>query len=209
MVPNGRLLTPQRPHAELLAGCVTGSEAYLQGALHDGTWNALHATYRFGPSDRRWLEVLSEILGSLGHRSWTYREGRDRQFWVLETKAPFLDVDYDASHLVGRPEGLAYVRGYFDAEGGMPKNSKARLYLQLCQKNRPNLETARTILESWGITCGRVHNPSRAVDPHYWRFYVRAGSHQRFMRMVGSWHPRKHTQMRDRLVAEAANSQPG
>jgi hypothetical protein len=55
------------------------------------------------------------------------------------------------------------------------------------------------ILESWGIDCGRIHNPSRLVDPEYWRFYVRARSHKRFMTLVGSWHPRKRLQIDNRM----------
>jgi hypothetical protein len=178
-------------------------EAYLQGALCDGTHSALHHTHRIGQSDPAWLSVLATILERLGWRSWTYREGRDRQFWVLETTATFLDVDYDASSLVGTPVGLDYVRGYFDADGGMPRSECSRLYLQFTQKDRESLEVLTEILESWGIACGRIHNPSVAVDPDYWRVYVRSGSHERFLTLVGSWHPRKHQQMELRMKRES------
>jgi hypothetical protein len=192
-------LTPQRLHAELLRTGAKGLEAYLQGALRDGTRNARHRTHRFGQSDRRWLDVIGWILDLLGSRSWIYREGRQRSFWVLETTAPFLSLQYEAAALAGTVEGLCYARGYFDAEGGMPRHPEARLYFQLCQKDRTDLERLRRILESWDISSGRVHNPSRRVDPEYWRFYIRAESHQRFMSLVGSWHPRKRQQMRDRM----------
>ena len=121
-------------------------------------------------------------------------------FWVLETSARFLRIDYDASPLVGSREGLDYVRGYFDADGGMPTSSTARLYLQFSQKNRASLEKVVAVLESWDITCGRVHNPSRHVDPDYWRVYVRSASHERFLKLVGSWHPRKRQQIATRMV---------
>ncbi len=192
-------LTPQRLHAELLATGAEGLEAYLQGALRDGTWSARHRTHRIGQSDPGWLCLLESALRALGHRSWTYREGRDRQLWVLETTAPFLSLRYDASPLVGALTGIHYVRGYFDAEGGMPRSSNSRLYFQFCQKDRSNLEVVLEILESWGISCGRVHNPSHRVDPDYWRFYVLASSHERFMKLVGSWHPRKRQQMETRM----------
>lgn len=119
--------------------------------------------------------------------------------WVLETSAPFLDVDYDATSLIGTPAGVSFVRGYFDAEGGMPRVARARLYLQLSQKNRAGLETLIEILEHEGIACGRLHQPSIAVDPDYWRFYVRSSSHEYFMRKVSSWHPRKRQQIAHRL----------
>ena len=48
-----------------------------------------------------------------------YREGAWRDYWVLETTARFLSVEFDALQLVGMPAGLAYARGYFDADGGL------------------------------------------------------------------------------------------
>jgi hypothetical protein len=121
---------------------------------------------------------------------------------VLETTAPFLDVEYDATSLIGTPAGVAYVRGYFDAGGGMPRLARARLYLQLSQKNRASLEVLIKILEHEGIECGRLHQPSAMVDPEYRRFCVRANSHPRFPRDVGSWHPRKRRQIAQRLCAQ-------
>jgi hypothetical protein len=81
----------------------------------------------------------------------------------------------------------------------MPRDIEARLYFQYVQKDRSDLETVLDILRSWKIETGRIHNPSRMVDPDYWRFYVRADSHERFMRLVGSWHPRKRLQIETRM----------
>jgi hypothetical protein len=144
------------------------------------------------------LETLQVILDVVGHRSWIYREGRDRQFWVLETTAKFLSTDFDGHDLVGQQEGLDYVRGYFDADGGMPRDPRSRLYVQYCQKNRQSLEIVKEILASWGIECGRIHNPSVRIDPDYWRFFVRANSLGRFFELVSSWHPRKRAQVEAR-----------
>jgi hypothetical protein len=191
-------LTPQRLHAELLAADAEGLEAYLQGAAHDGTLSRLHRTYRFGQADRRWLRVLELCLSRLGHPSWVYREGKQRRFWVLETPAPFLTRGVEKT-CTESSCGIDYVRGYFDAEGGMPRDGRARLYLQFGQKSRESLEAVVEILEDANIRCGTIHNPSRRVDPDYWRFYVRAGSHRRFMTVVGSWHPRKRQQMHTRM----------
>ena len=192
-------MTPQRLHAELLDAGAKGLEAYLQGALKDGGRSKRHNTHRIGQKEQAWLRFLSTIFDALGHRSWIYREGRDREFWILETTAAFLSVEYDPTPLVGTREGLYYAKGFFDAEGGMPKAVDARLYLQYTQKCRPTLEVLVKILQRADIDCGRVHNPSRKVDPNYWRFYVRADSHQRFMTLVGSWHPRKRLQIDNRM----------
>jgi hypothetical protein len=192
-------LTPQRLHAELLDAGAKGLEAYLQGALKDGSRSARHNTHRIGQKEQSWLRFLARILDVLGHRAWIYREGRTREFWILETAASFLSVDYNPAPLVGTREGLFYAKGFFDAEGGMPKSVDARLYLQFTQKCRPTLETLVEILRSARIECGRIHNPSWQIDPDYWRFYVRAASHQRFMTLVGSWHPRKRLQIDNRM----------
>jgi len=197
------LLTPQRLHAELLVTSATRMQAYLQGALKDATRSAMHRTHRYGQSQRSWLETLQTILGVLGHRSWIYREGRERNFWVLETSARFLSEAYEATALSGTDEGLDYVRGYFDADGGMPRDPKARLYVQYAQKDRQSLESVAKILASWEIECGRIHNPSVEIDPNYWRFFVRAASHERFMELVGSWHPVKRALIETRMKIES------
>ena len=196
---SGGDVTPQRLHAELLAVGAKGLEAYLQGALRDATRSALHRTHRFSQSNVDWLTLVGTALSLLGHRSWMYREGRTRNLWVLETTAKFLSLDFDPLELVGTPYGLSYVRGYFDTDGGMPRDPKARLYRQLCQKDRASLESVVTVLDGWAIRCGRVHNPSVRVDPDYWRVFVRSCSHESFMRLVGSWHPVKRQQIQTRM----------
>jgi len=94
----------------------------------------------------------------------------------------------------------AYARGYFGAEGGIPRDQRARFYVQLVQKDRPDLLSLRNHLESVGFACGSIHNPSAKVDPEYWRFFVRTASHHDFIRMVGSWHPRKRVLLRARTL---------
>ena len=85
-------LTPQRLHAELLEADARETRAYLLGASRDGTFNALHGTFRISQADRRWLLVLQMLLGKLGRRSWIYREGR-RNVWVLEISHELDEVE--------------------------------------------------------------------------------------------------------------------
>lgn len=174
---------------------------YLQGALRDGTYSAKHQSYRFGQAEPGWLRVIASMLDRLGHRSWLYREGKSRNFWVLETTAPFLDPSFRATDVGSTDEGRAFARGYFDADGGIPKRSDARFYIQFTQKDRPDLEALRLFLESDGIKCGALHNPSRLVDPEHWRFYIGACSFQRFIADIGSWHPRKQALLLARAAA--------
>ena len=187
-------LTPQRLHAELLEADARETRAYLSGASRDGTFNKRHRTLRISQADPRWLSVLQLLLERIGSRGWIYREG-DRNVWVIETRHQVLEP----SSLEGGHERAAFVRGYFDAEGGIPRDPSARFYVQLVQKDFADLTRVRDFLEQLNIKCGRVHNPSVRVDPGYWRFYVLARSHEDFIERVGSWHPRKRMLLDQRV----------
>ena len=173
--------------------------AYLQGALGDGTFHATHRTHRIGQKEIEWLQRLQHLLKCTGYRSWIYREGKTRDFHVIETTAKFLTRSFNPEALLTVAERSAYIRGYFDAEGGVPQRGDARFYVQFVQNNRTSLVRGRKLLEQLDIACGRLHNPSARVDPHYWRFFVRVQSHERFIRLVGSWHPRKEILLFDRM----------
>ena len=168
------------------------TEAYLQGALHDGTYNVRRKTHRFSQTDIEWLLFVQQCLNDLGHKAWLYREGKTRTVYVLETSAKFLSINFNPSHLHTRKEKVAYIRGFFDAEGGLPKNLKARFYIQLVQKDQPKLAWIHKELTSMGIKCGVIHVPSKRIDPDYFRFFIATSSHGAFKKIIGSRHPRKH-----------------
>jgi hypothetical protein len=170
--------------------------AYLHGAMRDGTFNRRHGTYRISQRARGWLDVIQHQISLLGRKSWIYREG-DRSVWVIETK---LDLSEPAAY-GSLEERRSFARGYFDAEGGVPRMPAARFYVQFVQRDIADLERLRDFLIADGISCGRPHNPSWRVDPGYWRFYVRAQSFRRFGAVVGSWHPRKRAILEARLGA--------
>ena len=86
-----------------------------------------------------------------------------------------------------------------DAEGGIPRSTSSRFYVQLAQKNRLDLEDLRDRMQGLGLKCGCLHVPSVAADPEYWRFYVAAASHRQFYERVGSWHPRKRALLDSRF----------
>jgi len=177
--------------------------AYLQGASRDGTFNRLHRTLRIAQADVRWLQVLGDLLGRLGKRSWTYREGT-RSVWVIETtwrsESPAM--------IRTQGEATSFVRGYFDAEGGVPGDAGARFYVQFVQKNHADLAHTRGLLGLLGVQCGRIHNPSARRDANYWRFYVLAASHRRFIETIGSWHPRKRMLLDERAHSSGRGCVP-
>lgn len=170
--------------------------AYVRGACHDAT-RGRAGTTRIGQKELAWVESLRDCIEAAGDRAWIYREGRDREYWIVETSAP-----YHRDRCLA-PEGtaarIAYVRGYFDAEGGLPHSAGARFYLQIAQKDYACLANLRQVIVDLAISCGVLHVPSRRVDPDYWRFFVRAAGQDRFCQLISSWHPRKRPLMRARL----------
>lgn len=134
---------------------------------------------------------LKRLVESLGGRAWTYREGRTRDLYVVEFSRSFLGADRVRS----RKDAIDYVRGYFDAEGGISSNPQSP-YLYFAQKDREDLEELGRFLDGLGIERGKMHNPSRRADPDYWRFYLKRKSLGRFAKVVGSWHPRKSKLLR-------------
>lgn len=62
------------------------------------------------------------MLMQLGYRSWIYREGKYRTVSVIETTADFLKNSVYPKQL-SKQEQIAYIRGYFDAEGGIPRDT--------------------------------------------------------------------------------------
>ena len=174
-------------------------EAYILGCLHDGTLNK-KKRYRISQKGKEWLEFLQKLLKMCGYNSWIYKEGRERKVYVLETLADFLDFRFDAEKKLKREdEKAAYVRGFFDAEGGIPHSPTAKFYIQLSQKNRKDLLQIKAMLADLGIKTGEIHNPSKRVDPNYWRMYVAKSSHRKFLEKIGTWHPRKIAILRRRV----------
>ena len=67
-------------------------QAYLLGAIHDGTYNRKHKTYRITQKEKKWLKFIKDCLSNLGYRAWIYKEGKDRNVFALETTAKFKPI---------------------------------------------------------------------------------------------------------------------
>ncbi len=161
------------------------SKAYLLGAMHDGTIR--RRTLRISQREKEYILSVQRLIVSLGGNAWIYREGQTRELFVVEFARSFLD----SCVVRTRKEIIGYIRGYFDAEGGIPVIADERPYLYFAQEKKADL-TALWLMLIWvGIDCVRIHNPSRRADPDYWRFFVRRSSIPASIRRVGSWHPRK------------------
>ncbi|SRR5260221_10819200 len=161
------------------------TKAYILGALHDGTVRKI--TYRIVQKEQEYIEFLAKGILALGQKAWTYKEGKTRQLYVVEFSRNFLK-GYEIHTL---QEKIDYIRGYFDAEGGISRFPQVRYYIYFAQKNLQDLQQVKKWLEELTITCGIIHNPSKKVDPDYWRFFIRKNSYEKFAYTVGSWHPVK------------------
>ena len=144
-------LTPQRLHAELLAATADAARAYLMGACHDATLSQRHGTVRFGQSNVGWLRGLAVLLATLGQKSWLYREGRRRKLWILETSARW---SASCTQPTTVEERVAYARGFFDAEGGVPHDAGARFYIHSSRNIGPTLITFARCLRAWTSDVG-------------------------------------------------------
>jgi intein-encoded DNA endonuclease-like protein len=172
-------------------------KAYLLGALHDATFSS-NCRFRYSQKGTEWLKLLKALFNKIGYNSWIYKEGKEREIYVLETLANFLDFKYNPLKFKSRGEKIHYIKGFFDAEGGIPKNNK-QFYIQLVQSDKQKLKKIKKILEELEIETGKIHNPSVKVDPEYWRMYILASSCKRFAKIINSWHPRKIKILRKRM----------
>jgi len=172
--------------------------AYVHGAMHDGSLNK-RKRVRIVQRYKAWLEMIQNLLQTIGIRSWIYREGKRRNLYALETVSRELDFRFDPSKLQTNREQMMYLRGFFDAEGGVPRNGK-RFYVQLAQKDYAKMHAVKNMLKNIGIGSGILHNPSKRVDPDYWRIFIPAKHHYSFAKNIGSWHPVKSKILSERMM---------
>src|SRR5947199_8574510 len=109
------------------------TKAYLLGALHDGT--VRKRTYRIVQKEQDYIEFLVKGIQSLRHNDWMYKEGQTRQLYVAEfSKSLLKDV-----YITSQQDKIDYIRGYFDAEGGVSRIQSVRYYIYFAQKNLEDL----------------------------------------------------------------------
>ncbi len=100
-----------------------------------------------------------------------------------------LDFKFNPLNLTNR-EKAAYVKGFFDAEGGIPHKA-GRFYIQLVQKDLRKMEILKILLADLEIESGKIHNPSKRVDPDYWRIFISSRGYKKFAEIINSYHPLK------------------
>ena len=161
------------------------TKAYLLGILHDATER--ENTFRISQKSKLLVSFIADGIKDLGGNAWIYKEGKNRSVYVVEFSKSFLGD----KKIITRKDKIDYIRGYFDADGGISKLQSVRFYIYFAQKNLSDLSEVKKYLNELNISSGVIHNPSRKVDPDYWRFYIRSKSYGDFIRIIGSWHPEK------------------
>jgi intein-encoded DNA endonuclease-like protein len=165
----------------------------LLGLLHDATERK--TTFRISTKSKIFAEIIQKGIKILGPSAWIYKEGKDRNLWIVEFSKSLLK-NVQVSDKQGK---IDYIRGFFDAEGGIAKSDKVRFYLYFCQKDRNDLLQVKKYLDFLGIKSGIIHNPSKKVDPDYWRFFVSSKSYIDFARIISSNHPEKLEILRKKI----------
>lgn len=169
------------------------TKQYLLGVLHDAT--VRNTTYRIATKNRNFADYLAREIQKFDVEAWIYKEGKNRDLWIVEFSKTLLQNVSTQS----LQDKIEYVRGYFDAEGGIAKSKQVRYYLYFAQKNKTDLLQVKRYLEELGIGCGMMHNPSKRIDPNYWRFFVKAKSYSDFAKTIGSDHPEKRQYLRMKI----------
>lgn len=169
------------------------SKCYLLGMLHDAT--VRKTTYRVATKSYDFALIIKQGINNLGRHAWIYKEGKERNLWIIEFSKSLLKDTFIES----KQQKLDFVTGFFDAEGGIAKNPEVRFYLYFCQKNKKVLEDIKKYLSEFKIESGKIHNPSKKVDPDYWRFYIKAKSYKDFAKIIKLKHPDKKEILRMKI----------
>jgi len=169
------------------------TKTYLLGLLHDATERRL--TFRISQNNKEFINFIAKGIKELRGNAWVYKEGKNRKLYIVEFSKVFLK----GVKIKNIKDKIDYIRGYFDAEGGIAKSTKVRFYIYFAQKDLEDLREVKSYLEEININCGKIHNPSRRVDPDYWRFFISARSYRDFANKVGSFHPIKKEFLRMKI----------
>ena len=58
------------------------SKTYLLGVMHDSTERK--NTFRISSKEKIFTQLLADMIHKIGHKAWTYREGKTREMYVVE-----------------------------------------------------------------------------------------------------------------------------
>lgn len=188
---------------------LTNGLGYLAGALRDGTVsNEIQGewTVSFYCINKKYLEIIQKLVKNLfGVEQKIERFGqvygvRIRSktlflFFTLLFEAKRKQEEWNTPKLIQRSSRdvkLAYITGFFDAEGGIPhlekmrNPSKKNLYVKFVQKNKESLEFIKKTLENENVNMGKVYYSDN-------KYVVKVNMHSipSFSQLIFPQHPAK------------------
>lgn len=187
-------------------------EAYLLGALRDATIDirkGKNYEIKIAQKSKEWLEYLQQIFEQLFGKRGRITKHR-RNYWILrindksivekilelsEIKIPQEEWNTPTKLKETKDERIliSYIRGFFDAEGGLPKNidKDSQKYIIFSQKNKESLEFLQKMLNKMGIKTTKI-----TFCGGVWEFRItRKESIIKFIEKIGSLHPDKKSRL--------------
>ena len=179
--------------------------AYLLGALRDASIDirkGKNYEVKIAQKNRKWLEILQTIIerkfgykGKITKHQKNYHILRITRKTVVERIVAIAEITTPQSQwntptiIKKQPLEIQkeYIKGFFDAEGGLPRNPKKWKYISFDQKAKEPLEFVRNVLIKLGFKPTNL-----TLTSGVWQFRLtRKNDIINFDIKIGSLHPEK------------------
>ena len=121
--------------------------------MHDGTVHGF--TVRISQKEESYVRMVRVLIIRSGGHACVYREGAAPALFVVEFSRSFLGPFRPST--IG--EFAGYARGFFDAEGGVPRDPAKGAYVYFAQEDRAGLASFGT------SCCGLTSRAGRCTVP--------------------------------------------
>lgn len=193
--------------------------AYIIGALRDGcfTKNEKYYVYRIRiyQKNKEWLEKVSDIFYNAFGKIPTIKHDKRDNVWclILDSKSIFQKLvkisEFPGNQRTWKlPKFISeaseeikkeYIRGFFDAEGGVPhiekkEQEQKNIRIYFSQVSEEALIELKRLIEEFGIKCGKVSGPyfkKGFENPTYGLRIHGISEVAKFSMIIGSLHPEK------------------
>ncbi len=198
--------------------------AYILGAIRDGSFirNDKNSIYRIRiyQKDRKWIETVSNKMEKLfGKKPTISLDNRDHVWNLMVNSREIYEKVVAIGAYTGSqktwavPEAILsspsdtqkeFVKGFFDAEGGLPHVERAEIEpkdicIHFTQCNKRCLEDVMQMLHRFGLKTGRVCGPyykKGFADPVY-RLKIHGKREvTKFSHIIGSDHTQKQARLK-------------
>lgn len=183
---------------------------YVLGALRDGCLTSQYSI-KFKQKNREWLSeiIIPKLNSEFGlnldeGRIYEQNDVTTRYYIAFKSKrvheilSSLLESSEgtvpDIFELMTKQQKIAFVRGFWDADGGCPRypENSSKQYLNFTQKDPVVLQEIADFLSQEGISCGEIRSNEKKSSGDIHRFSIVAKqSVLDFIEKIGSEHPEK------------------